>query len=69
MGDCHVDQRELFSSCTDEPAKRIVKSNEILVNISDEEAISNISKPVDLGNERLGGIRLGFTLNPILGDI
>jgi signal transduction histidine kinase len=69
VGDYHVDQSELFSSLTDDLGKRILKSNEILVNISDERAILDISKPVNLGNQRLGGIRLGFNLNPILEEI
>jgi signal transduction histidine kinase len=69
VGDYHVDQRELFSSFADELGKRILKSNETLVNISDEKAILDISKPVNLGNQRLGGIRLGFNLNPILEEI
>ncbi len=69
VGDYHEDQNQLFLTFTDELGKRILKSNEILVNIGDKKDILDISKPVNLGHQRLGGIRLGFDLNPILEEI
>jgi signal transduction histidine kinase len=69
VGDFHADQRQLFSTFTDELGQKIVKSNEILVNIAYDEGILDISKPVNLGNQRLGGIRLGFNLNPLIAEM
>ena len=69
VGDFHVDQRELFSTFTDELGKRIIRSNETVVDIEERKGILDISKPVKLGHERLGGIRLGFDLKPIEQEI
>ncbi|HSE85118.1 MAG TPA: ATP-binding protein [Candidatus Binatia bacterium] len=69
VGDFHEDQSLLFSTFTDELGKKILESNQILVHIGDKKDILDISKPVNLGHERLGGIRLGFDLNPIIAEI
>ena len=69
VGDFHEDQRELFSTFTDELGGRIIKANETLVDIEEIKGILDISKPVTLGHEKLGGIRLGFDLKPITRDI
>ena len=68
MGDFHEDQNQLFSTFTDELGQKIIKSNATYVNIVDEK-ILDISKPVNLGHQKLGGIRLGFDLNPIMEEI
>ena len=68
VGDFHEDQNQLFSTFTDELGQKIIKSNATYVNIVDEK-ILDISKPVNLGHQKLGGIRLGFDLNPIMEEI
>ena len=68
VGDFHEDQNQLFSTFTDELGQKILKSNATLVNIVDER-ILDISKTVNLGHQKLGGIRLGFDLNPIMEEI
>jgi signal transduction histidine kinase len=69
VGDFHEDQSQLFSTFTDELGRRIIKSKATLVDIEYKRQILDISKPVNLGHERLGGIRLGFDLNPIMREI
>src|SRR3990170_4420018 len=69
VGDYHEDQRQLFSTFTDELGKRIIKSNETVVDTEEKNGILDISKPVKLGHEKLGGIRLGFDLKPIEQEI
>ena len=70
VGDYHEDQRLLFSRFTDELGQKVVKSQApTLVNIDEEKNILDISKPVYLGHDKLGGIRLGYDLNPILDEI
>jgi signal transduction histidine kinase len=69
VGDYHVDQRQLFSTFTDELGQKIIKSNAILVNVDYTKQILDISKPVSLGHQKLGGIRLGFDLNPTMEEI
>ncbi|MGH8545732.1 MAG: ATP-binding protein [Gammaproteobacteria bacterium] len=69
VGDFHEDQSQLFSTFTDELGQRVIKSKATLVNIDDKKGILDISKPVYLGHEKLGGIRLGFDLNPITKEI
>ena len=68
VGDFHEDQNQLFSTFPDELGQKILKSNATRVNIVDEK-ILDISKPVNLGHQKLGGIRLGFDLNPIMEEI
>ncbi|MBI2352538.1 MAG: HAMP domain-containing protein, partial [Deltaproteobacteria bacterium] len=69
VGDFHEMEEELFSVFTDEFGQRIIKSDETLVDIDYKKGILDISKPVILGHEKLGGIRLGFNLNPILDEM
>ena len=69
VGDYHADQRDLFSTFTDELGKRIIKSNATLIEIDFRKQILDISKPVNLGHEKLGGIRLGFDLKPMIAEI
>ncbi len=70
VGDYHPDQRMLFATFTDELGEQIIKSNETTkVDLDYDKRILDISKPVRLGNDKLGGIRLGFDLDPILNDI
>jgi signal transduction histidine kinase len=69
VGDYHDDQRQLFSTFTDELGKRIIRSNETVVDTEERKGILDISKPVKLGHEKLGGIRLGFDLKPIEQEI
>ncbi len=66
VGDYHEDQSQLLSTFTDDLGATITKSNETLVNIDYKKHILDISKPVELGHEKLGGIRLGFDLHPML---
>ncbi len=66
VGDYHEDKRLFLATF---PDKRIIKSDETLVDIDYKKGILDISKPVILGHEKLGGIRLGFNLNPILDDM
>ena len=70
VGDYNPDQRRLFSTFTDELGKKILKSNaSTLIEIDHEKQILDISKPVHLGHEKFGGIRLGFDLKPIVDEI
>jgi signal transduction histidine kinase len=69
VGDFHEDRRELFSTFTDELGQRIVKSNKTLVQINSRNGILDISKPVYLDREKLGGIRLGLNLNPLFDEM
>jgi signal transduction histidine kinase len=69
VGDFHEDQRELFSTFTDELGQRIIRSKATLIEINFEKQVLDISKPVYLGHEKLGGIRLGFDLKPLIAEI
>jgi signal transduction histidine kinase len=69
VGDYHEDQRQLFSIFTDELGQRIIRSKTTLTDINLQNQILDISKPVYLGHEKLGGIRLGFDLKPIIAEI
>jgi len=65
VGDYHEDKQLFLATFPDKLSQRIVKSDEILVDIDYKKGILDISKPVILGHEKLGGIRLGFNLNPM----
>lgn len=65
VGDYHEDQHELFTTFTDELGTRVITSDTTLVEVDESKGILDISKPVKLGHEKLGGIRLGFDLKPI----
>lgn len=69
VGDYHEDQSQLLSTFIDELGQKITKSTATLVDLDYKKQILDISKPVKLGHERLGGIRLGFDLSPIIQDI
>lgn len=69
VGDHHEDQRQLFTFFTDELGKEIVEAKRTLVHVDEDRGILDISKPVELGHEKLGGIRLGFDLKPIENEI
>jgi signal transduction histidine kinase len=66
VGDFHEDRRHLFSIFTDELSQRITRSNESLLEIDYKKGILDVSKPVILGHQKLGVIRLGFDLKPML---
>src|SRR3990172_1450212 len=69
VGDFNEDQHLLFSTFNDKLGMRVIESNETLVVIEESKGILDISKPVKLGHEKLGGIRLGFDLKPIKEEI
>jgi signal transduction histidine kinase len=69
VGDFHEDRRLLFSTFNDELGRRIINSNETLVDINDHKGILDVSKPVVLNHEKLGGIRLGLNLNPMFDEM
>ncbi|OGQ21339.1 MAG: hypothetical protein A3C54_04880 [Deltaproteobacteria bacterium RIFCSPHIGHO2_02_FULL_60_17] len=69
VGDYHYDRRLYLAKLPDELSQRIVESNEILVDVDHKKGILHISKPVVLGHQKLGGIRLGLDLNPIFREI
>jgi signal transduction histidine kinase len=69
VGDFHEDRRLLFSTFNDELGRRIINSNETLVDINDQKGILDVSKPVVLNREKLGGIRLGLNLNPMFDEM
>ena len=69
VGDYHEDRRLFLATFPDELSQRIIKSDEILVDIDYKKEILDISKPVILGHEKLGGIRLGFNLNPMFDEM
>jgi signal transduction histidine kinase len=69
VGDFHEDRRQLFSTFTDELGQRIIKSNKTIVEIDSRKGILDISKPVNLDREKLGGIRLGLNLNRLFDEM
>ena len=69
VGDYHEDKRLFLATFPDKLSQTIIKSDEIFVDIDYKKGILDISKPVVLGHERLGGIRLGFDLNPIIQEM
>ena len=69
VGDFHEDRRRLFSTFTDPWGRKIIQSTDTLVHIDDPNGILDVSKPVNLNRERLGGIRLGLNLNPMFAEI
>jgi len=69
VADFHESEEMLYRAFTDELGLRIIKSNETLVHIDYSKGALDISKPVILGNQKLGGIRLGFDLNPMIQEI
>jgi signal transduction histidine kinase len=69
VGDFHEDRSRLFSTFNDALGKEILKSNETLVDIDDQRDILDVSKPVTLNREKLGGIRLGLTLKPVFAEM
>src|SRR5215510_4355669 len=69
VGDFHEDRRRLFSTFNDEHGRKIINSNDTLVHIDDDNGILDVSKPVNLNHERLGGIRLGLDLKPVFTQI
>ncbi len=69
VGDYHEDKELFLATFPDELSQRIVKSDEILVDTDYKKGILDISKPVVLGHEKLGGIRLGFNLKPLFDEM
>ena len=70
VGDYHPDQSQLYSTFADPLGKKIINSNTSThIEIDLENKTLDISKPVQLGHDKLGGIRLGFDLEPILDEI
>ena len=69
VGDYHEDQSQLFSFFGDPLGKAAVAASEITVHMDERQKILDICKPVFLGHQKLGGIRLGFDLKPILLEI
>lgn len=69
VGDFHDDNRLYLAALRDELTKRIIKSAETLVEVDYEKGILDISKPVILGHQRLGTMRLGFNLNPMFDEM
>ncbi|MBI2347088.1 MAG: HAMP domain-containing protein [Deltaproteobacteria bacterium] len=69
VGDFHDDRRQLFLIPTDELSRGILRSGETLVNTDYKKGSLDISKPVILGHEKLGQIRLGFDLNPMFNEM
>jgi len=69
VGDFHEDRRQLYSIFNDELGRKIIQSRETLVSIDNKKDILDVSKPVILNREKLGGIRLGFDLKPIFNEM
>jgi signal transduction histidine kinase len=69
VGDFHEDRRLLFSTFNDELGRRIINSRGTLVDVNDQKGILDVSKPVILNHEKLGGIRLGLNLKPMFDEM
>src|SRR3989338_486389 len=69
VGDYHDDKQMFLATFADDLGQRIIKSDETLTEIDYKKGILDVSKPVVLGHEKLGGIRLGFDLKPIFGEM
>ena len=57
VGDYHDDNRQYLATLPDDLSVRIAKSNEILLDVDYKKEILDISKPVILGHQKLGGMR------------
>ncbi len=69
VGDYHDDNRQYLATFSDGLSLRITKSNDVLLHIDYKKEIMDISKPVILGHQKLGGMRIGFTLNSMLREM
>ena len=69
VGDYHDDNRQYLATLGDELSQRVIKSDKTLLDIDYEKGTLDISKPVILGHQKLGGIRLGFNLNPMRSEM
>jgi len=69
VGDYHPDNQLYLAILADDLSQRIIKSDRTLIDIDYKKEILDISKPVILGHQKLGGIRLGFDLNPVLSEM
>jgi signal transduction histidine kinase len=69
VGDFHPDNRLYLAIPDDDLSQNIIKSDKILINIDYTSEVLDISKPVILGHQKFGVIRLGFNLNPVLSEM
>jgi signal transduction histidine kinase len=69
VGDYHDDNRLYLATLNDELSQRIMKSDKTLLDIDYKKEILDVSKPVVLGHQKLGVIRLGFNLSPMLREM
>jgi len=69
IGDFHNPEVMLYQTFTDSQSKGIVEAREIRAEIDYEKGVLDISKPVILGHDKIGGVRLGFDLKPMLQEI
>jgi signal transduction histidine kinase len=69
VGDFHDDNRFYLATLRDELSRRVMKSSETQIEIDYKKGILDISKPVVLGHQRLGVMRLGFNLNPVFNEM
>ncbi len=69
VGDYHEDNRLYLATPADALGQRVIKSDEIFLDVDYNEGILDISKPLILGHQRLGVIRLGFNLKPMLHEM
>lgn len=69
VGDHNVDQHRLFTTFSDALGQKIVVANATLVSFDYDEQILHIAKPITLGHQKLGGIRLGFDLKPTMREM
>jgi len=69
VGDYHEDNRLFLATPADDLGQRVIKSDKTLLDVDYKKEILDISKPVILGHQRMGAIRLGFNLNPMLSEM
>jgi signal transduction histidine kinase len=69
VGDYHEDNRLYLATLNDELSRKIIKSETTLLEIDSEKELLHISKPVSLGHQKLGVIRLGFNLNHLFNEM
>jgi two-component system, NtrC family, sensor kinase len=69
VGDFHPDNRLYLAIPDDDLSQNIIKSDKILINIDYTSEVLDISKPVILGHQKFGVMRLGFNLHPVLSEM
>lgn len=70
VGGDRPEQNQSTGRVADDPGRKILSFNDSTgVVLDHDRRILDISRPVRMGNDKLGAVRLGFDLTPILSEI